>query len=139
MPTLAQIRTRCDNFLAPRWQALLDAQESYRLAHDRYWQGLVTHSALPNHTTASANDVQADALARHPTDQAESWLDFFPLLDGVNVPAALVVDVYEDAQGHGFVATLYVRFNGTVYRRVQAAGHRAAEYAAAWAVYAEES
>lgn len=133
MPTLTQIRARCDDFLTSRWAALVAAQEAYFQTHGRYWQGLATHDLPPDHTTAAALDTVADRLATHPTDQSETWLDFLPALQGVSIPAALAIDVYEATQGHGFVATLYVRFNGTAHSRTQAIGPLASDYNRPWA------
>lgn len=133
MPTLNQVRTRCDDFLSQRWPGFLAAQESFLALHGRYWQGLITHSIPPNHTTSATNDVLPDLLARRPTDQSETWEDFLPSLIGVSHPVALVVDVYEVAAGHGFAASLFVRYNGNMYRRVQAHGPLSGEYNRPWA------
>lgn len=132
MPTLNQARQRCDDFLTPRWQRLVDAQAAYLAQNGHYWQGLVTHTAPPNHTTSTTNDAPGDRLQDRPTDQAERWADFLPALVGLSFPVALVVDVYEVAAGHGFAVTLLVRYNGNTYRRVQATGPLANAYTKAW-------
>lgn len=132
MPTLNQARQRCDDFLAPRWQELLDVQATYFAQHGRYWQGLITHTAPPNHTTSTTSDAPGDRLQSRPTDQTERWADFLPAFVGLSIPAALIVDVYEIAAGHGFVVTLLVRYNGNTYRRVHATGPLASAYTKAW-------
>ena len=122
MPTLNQARTRANDWLTARWPALVNRQEAFFLAHGRYWQGLITHLVPPNHTSDSYGDSIADRLAIKPSDEAENWIDAFPALEGVNFPAALQIDVYEAPEGHGWVATIWVRFNGTIYSRSQNVG-----------------
>ena len=122
MPTLKQLRDKADAWLTPRWTIMVDRQETYRAAHGRYWQGLIFHTVIPEATTTKWGDLIPDRLTVKPSDQAENWLDFLPELEGIAVAAALWVDVYDGPQGHGFVANLAARYNGTLYHRAQNRG-----------------
>lgn len=136
MATLAQLRTRVDDWLAARWPTVLARQDAFFTNRGRYWQGLITHTVIPAHTTAVDADVVADRLAMHPTDQAQSWLDVLAELSGIVFPAALVMDVYDGPQGKGYVATIFVRHNGTLYSRSQNVGPESFR-TQAWAVARE--
>lgn len=124
MATLAQVKTRVDDWLAARWPTVQARQTAYAAAHNgRYWQGLRCMAVEPNHTTAQFNDAVSDLLGGHPTDQAESWLDFLPEINGgTAIPAVFVMDAYQAPSGHGYVAHVYARYNGTLYHRTQNVG-----------------
>jgi len=119
MPTLAQVRTRVDDWLAARWVILRDRQIAYYNTHGRYFQGLVTHTNLPAHLTAAFADAIGDRLAAHPTDSPHDWTALLPEIAGLAIPAAIVIDNYGGPEGQGFVATIWCRYNGTIYSRSQ--------------------
>lgn len=119
MPTLAQTRTKVDDWLAARWPTIIARQETYYGNNGQYWQGLWTHTSPPEHTNGNDGDVAPDDLANHPTDQAESWLDFFAELQGVPITASVKMDTYVGPLGPGFVAEVWVKHNNTEYRRRQ--------------------
>lgn len=117
MATLAQIRTKVDNWLAARWPTLVNLQETYFANHQRYFQGLITHSTEPTDDV----DTPPNRLSVRPTDQIERWGDFTTL--PATMPAALVIDVYNGPFGSGWCATVYVRVLGIVYTRTQQVGN----------------
>lgn len=116
MATLAQIRTKVDNWLTARWPTLVNLQETYFTNHGRYFQGLITH------TTEPADDIDSppNRLLVKPTDQIEHWGDFTTL--PATMPAALVIDVYNGPHGSGWQATVFVRVLDNVYMRTQQVG-----------------
>jgi len=120
--TLAQLRTRVDAWLADKWPIVVSRQETYFGNHGRYWQGLLTHTNIPAHTTASDSDSVADRLTTTPNDQTETWLNVFAEWQLEAFPAAVKVDAYDGPDGKGFVATIFIRHNGTLYSRSQAVG-----------------
>jgi len=122
MPTLTDIRSRVDNWLAARWPVVQQRQNNYFSAHQKYWQGLKTATVEPKHTTAMFADDKQDKLAIKPTDQVESWLDFLAEIDDLAIPAALICDVYDGPLGYGYVATVIARYNGVIYSRSQNVG-----------------
>ena len=118
MLTLKEVRDKANEILAPIWRAIQDRQAAYYAAHGCYWQGFITHSAIP----ADGVDVAPDRLLLHPTDQRETWVDVG--LELPNIPFAIKVDVYkgpniteEFPTGEGYSATVYVRYQGTLYSR----------------------
>lgn len=117
--TLAQTRFRVDNWLTNRWPTIVQRQTNYFNSHGNYWQGLITHSNVPAHTTTITNDTVPTRWVSKPTDQNSSWLTAFPEWQNEAVSASLRCDVYKGPQGAGFVATVFVRFNGTLYSRSQ--------------------
>lgn len=85
--------------------------------HRMYFQGLQTHSVLPD----GGNDVAADRLNIHPTDQAEPWTTFGTPLPGP-FPAALTLDVYEGPLGKGFTVTADFTHSGIHWQRTRNRG-----------------
>jgi hypothetical protein len=147
MPTLSLVRNRVDNKLADVfWPIILDRQLKYKdgvyteeevedtdpesptygetimvrtysaQPHNTYWQGFKTHSIEPNHTTAYYGDSVPDNLASKPDDVEGGWSDILPEVD-TSLPAVFSFDVYNGPSGQGFVTTVYVRYNDTLYSR----------------------
>lgn len=139
MPTLAQVRTRVDDWLTARWDNIVARQETYFVNHGVYWQGLITHTVVPAHTTLLFGDSLADRLLVTPTDQrGANWLQ---ALTGLNLnielfPAALICDSYEGPAGNGFALTVLAYHNGTLYGRTQGYGPQASQFTRAWRVVA---
>lgn len=123
MASLAQVRTRVDDWLAARWPTVQARQATYAANHNgRYWQGLKTHTGEPNHTTATFADATPDRMTSKPSDQAETWRDFLDEINGVAIPAVFVMDCYQAPGGWGYVAHVYARHNGVLYHRAQGVG-----------------
>lgn len=122
MPTLIQVRNRCDTILASHWPNVQARQAAYRARTGRYWQGLRSHLVTPAHLTAAYSDAAPDRYASKPTDQAESWAEVLREISGVAIPMTITMDVYNGPQGWGYVAAVEARYNGTLYRRSQNVG-----------------
>ena len=122
MATLTQLRTRVDAWLADKWPTIVARQQNYFANRGTYWQGLRTHTIDPAHTNGADGDSIADRLAVHPTDQFSNWLNVFPEWDGVAIPCTVQCGTYGGPQGQGWVATIWIRFNGTLYTRSQNVG-----------------
>jgi len=122
--TLNQLRLRVDNKLTNMVPTLVARQNTYASNHGgKFWQGLITFSALPAHTTSTVADSIADRLTVRPTDQDTSWSDVFPEWDSELFAAAAKIDVYDGSEGKGWVLTVYVKHNGITYYRVKAWGN----------------
>ena len=120
MPTLKQVRDKADNWLTLRWSMVRDRQIAYAANHDgKYWQGLRTHTFELEYTDSVDAGAPADNLADSPSDVAESWLDRYPELASVNIPAVFIMDVYDGPSGKGFVLTVGAKWNGNKYARSQ--------------------
>lgn len=116
--SLATVRQKIDDWLAPRWATLQARQETFFNTHGKYFQGKWTHTTQVEQTDALNGDRVADALTDHPTDQVQDWRDLVQTaFDGLPLPARLRIDVYSGPQGWGWSATLQVLYNGTVYER----------------------
>jgi hypothetical protein len=115
---LSQTRTRIDTWLVNRWPTITNRQALYLANNGRYWQGLITHSAVPAHTTTVTNNAAPDRWTFKPTDVDLNWADAFPGgWSNEAVSAAIKFDVYAGPQGQGWIGTIFVRFNGTLYDR----------------------
>ena len=134
MATLNQLRTRIDNWLVTRWPLVVSRQNTYFANNGHYWQGLITHTDYPSHTTDNDNDIIANNLNTHPSDQVASWLNVFSELDGITFPAALNCSVYETTNGKGYVVSLYVKFNDVIYSRSKNVGPLS-ELTQPWHIY----
>ena len=122
MPTISAVRTAVDNRLATLWSIVQTRQDAYYATHGRYFQGKRTASVEPANTGAgSLQTAAADLLSDRPTDQVHTWLDFLPELNGLAIEMVLTIDVYESVDGWGYVGTVRVSHNGTIYER--AANH----------------
>ena len=124
--TLVQLRNRVDTWLTNHVggaSGLVAKQNTYASNHGgKFWQGLITFSALPAHTAVVVADTSADRLTLHPTDQTESWHDFVPAWDSETFAAAARVDVYDGPSGKGWCLTVWVKYEGTVYSRKKCFG-----------------
>jgi len=119
--TLAALRLRVDTWLTNRFSLLNSRQNAYFVSHGKYFQGLITHSALPAQTTAATAVAAPDGLTFHHADRSETWQDFLPEINET-LAGAIVIDVYDGPQGKGWIVTVYVRYNGTTYRRIKSVG-----------------
>lgn len=135
--TLASTRLKVDTWLTNVWTGqIVPRQDTYYANNGRYWQGLLScvgTNTIPNFTAASDGDRTADNLDSKPHYQAQSIADVFPELTGINLPCAFLCDQYRGPLGDGFVVTVFVRFNGTIYTRSRNRGPetwRSADWAA---------
>lgn len=129
MPTLAQARNRVDNWFTDpliilgnrsRWQYISSRQTAFFNNNNRYWQGLRTHTVEIDYANDSTLEERlADNFQQRPSNETARWIDVIPALDSVSMPVRLVMDVYENEDGHGWVLRLFVRFNGIIYTRSQ--------------------
>lgn len=118
--TLASARAKVDTWLTNNFPTVITKQNTYFASHDRYWQGLLTCSGtnqIPNFTAASDGDSVPDNLDSKPYYESESIADIFPGFVGLPLPAAFLCDQYVGPLGVGYVVTVFVRFNGTIYTR----------------------
>lgn len=125
MPTLNQIRTKVDNWLANKWPTIVARQQNYFTNTGRYWQGLRSHAVCPAHTGgADTGDTAPDRLDDQPDDQGafSAWSNVFPEWVSELLPACIWIDVYDSPQGKGWVGNVEVTYDGTVYRRSQNVG-----------------
>lgn len=122
MATLSLLRTRIDTWLTARWPTITARQDLYFQNNGKYWQGLITHSIPPSHTTVQDNDIVPDNYNSKPTDQNESWKDVFPAFETIPFPCQLQCDVYSGPKGKGYVVTIRVIHNGNTYIRSQNVG-----------------
>jgi hypothetical protein len=115
--TLVQLRNRVNTKLTNTVPLLVARQNTYFAAHTNYFQGLITFSSIPAHTTTATADSLADRLTFHPTDQAETWSSLFPEFDIELFAAAAKIDVYDGPSGKGWVLSVFVKHNGIIYQR----------------------
>lgn len=138
--TLAQVRNRIDTWLTNKIvNIVIPKQNNYAANHGgNFWQGLISHSIIPAHTAGTAGDSTGDRFTLHPTDQNSSWIDAVPDFTGETWPSAAVIDVFEGPLGKGWVATLYVMYNGIIYQRTKGFGPGGSSYDRAWTVVGVE-
>lgn len=123
--TLATARAKVDTWLTNNFPLVISKQNTYFANNGRYWQGLLSctgTNVIPNFTGAADGDAVQDNMASKPYYEAESIADIFPTLVGVVLPAAFECTQYVGPRGAGYVVTVWVRFNGTIYTRSHAVG-----------------
>jgi hypothetical protein len=117
MPTLNQVRTRIDSFVSEKWPTIVARQENFRTNRGRYWQGLLTHSQIPEHTSSTWGEALADKLSENPSDQFENWSAVFPEWVAELLPCAVQCDTYDGPQGQGWTLTVWGFHNGDLWTR----------------------
>lgn len=135
--TLVQLRNRVDNWLTNKFtgaNGLIARQNAYFATNNKYWQGLITHSSPPAHSSTNVADAPADKFTFHPTDQPATWTDFLPEWNGENFAAAAQIDVYNGESGRGWIVRVFVRYGGTIYERCKSFGPDTS-FDFAWRVY----
>lgn len=120
--TLAEARTKVDNWLANRWPLIQQRESDYFAQHGVYWQGLRSNVSDLVYTDSTDVNQLADNLSSSPTDQPETWLAIFPELQNVNIPAVIWVDTYAGPAGAGYVASVMICHNTSCYLRSQNVG-----------------
>lgn len=126
---LTEIRDRVNSEFAPVWNAIQNRQEQYYAANGEYWQGLMTHRNVPEHTIDTDGDGIPDALDRKPSDGKQTWRQFLPEIN-VSIPYAIKVDTYSAPEGDGYVATVRLRYGGDTYERSMS--HGPVDHSAPW-------
>lgn len=116
MATLAQIRTAVDNRLAALWPTIQAKQDNYFATHNKYWQGLRTHSVIPSEGNTSLPDIGS---ACPPQQPGQPWPD---AVLNTALEMALWIDVYDGPQGTGYQATVVVSVLGNLYTRTAQVG-----------------
>jgi hypothetical protein len=123
MPTLNQVRTAIDDWLAARWPAVQSRQATYASNHGgAYWQGLVSCVPAPAHTTNADGSVVPNRFDVKPADMTATWADVMPEWVGQLAPAAIWMDAYDGPLGTGYVASVRATFNGVTWQRSQNVG-----------------
>lgn len=97
MPLPADLQSAADAVLTDLVNQLEIVQSDYITTNGRYWQGLVTHTSLPQDGQETVPNPNV-----HPTDQADTWNNVGIVLTS---PAPIAVEVlaYDGPQGPGYV------------------------------------
>jgi hypothetical protein len=123
MPTIANLRNTIDTFLTNHWPTIVARQETYKSNHGKYWQGLRTHTFRPSYTNTTGAAATPDNFSAKPTDGNQTWADVMPEWASTGLPATFRIDVYKTPAGEdGWVATVEVMHNGTLYSRSKNVG-----------------
>lgn len=91
------------------------SQEAYRVEHDEYFQGLPTHSALPDRTNNGRS--VGDRLERVPSDQPTPWTTFWAGAESEILLCCVTCDAVSTGRDRGYIITLSFTHDG-------ASGHR---------------
>ena len=121
MPPLHAVQNRIDDWITDNMVQLRTREENYFGTHGEYWQGLWTHTVLPMHNPAgppTAGDTEPDSLSSKPERQTESWLEFWPALNGLSMASLIRIDVYSGPYGDGFVLVSVMGHDGNIYTRL---------------------
>ncbi len=116
MPTLASVQASVDTVVAALQPTIVTRQTVYRGTRPRFFQGIVTTrpAQVPNNTNAGLLQTMIPALTGHPTDQADTWVDFAAGIPAT-LPCALEITNYLGPGGQGHVTTSWIRHEGILY------------------------
>jgi hypothetical protein len=128
MATLVQIKNAIETFRINHQAKFINRQENYLANHGTYWQGIITHTILPDDGATTAPDLNT-----RPTDQQERWNDVFVVdnLLPATWPCSITVDIYNGSLGKGWTLTVKATKDGNTYSRTWNVGpetHRAIEW-----------
>ena len=120
MPPTAQLLKSIDARLDPLWPGIQGKQLAYLQSHQRFFQGLSTHSRPPT----DGADVKADRINLRPRYQAEGWdaMGLPKVAGAVSLPCCLRCDQYRGPAGSGYVLTMTVVVNGETWTRIKQQG-----------------
>lgn len=111
MPKIDTLTEAPNARLAMQLSRIHDAQAAHFAEHGRYWQGLPTHSAVPDGET----DVEADAWDRKAEGETKTWRDI-----GGTPPAMRFcrrIDAYNGPGGKGYVIVLCFKRGEALWER----------------------
>lgn len=101
------LNTEIDSFLGK----IQKSQDDYFLKNKTYWQGLETHTTVPEYLTGS----KGDKLTRVPGNVKETWIERIPIVDSV-LPFSVRVDVFEEPNGtKGYTSYFFVKNNTGIF------------------------
>lgn len=128
MALLDDLQTRLDTFRT----TFHPMQVAYAAAHaGRFFQGLATHSAIPQ----DGAEVAPDGLDTRPAYQAETWRDLFGLTFPNTLPFSLECHQYVNQAGQrGYFVVIRARVQGVTWRRSRGIGAESAQFNDAWKV-----
>jgi len=133
--TLNQLRNEIDSRLENLWPKIVTRQENYLASNGRYWQGNFTQDTIPSAVTADVLYPESvPTTSNVPPSEQGTWANIqnFPL----TICYRARIDNYDGPQGKGFVGTVQVKFNGTIYERSQNHGPEPWRIQA-WHIYTE--
>lgn len=110
MATLAQIRTKVDNFLTDLWvNKIIPKEEAYFALHGRYAQVLISPENV------LADDVEGAFIKRLPSD--EQFPADFEFTIATPIPASIEIHTHDRGDEHGFTAHVWIQVLGKTYHR----------------------
>lgn len=127
------LQTKADAQLEALWPEIEAQEIEYFAAHGIHWQGLATHSAVPE----NGQDVLPDVGDLAPHDQPVPWP---ASLVASPVTITTTVDVYDGPDGKGYVLTATCQTTppqvpveaASVFSRALATGPDAAAWTHDW-------
>jgi len=129
--TLATAKDNVESWRDSNIQLFIDYQALYQASNDVSWQGLPSHSVIPDGEPGS--EEPWDNGSTFPTGQPVSWDDAFPSLVGVGIPCCLIVDSYgKSSQMMGFILELLIEFEGQKHALTLADGDDSSAYSSGW-------
>lgn len=103
-------------------------QTTYKSLRGRYFQGLITHSVLPEDETEAA----PDRLDAKPAGQLESWNDVFTNFPAT-LPFAIEIHTYNDRKGNeGYIIVITLHINNRRWKRRHAFGGNPEQFITGW-------
>jgi hypothetical protein len=125
--TLLELRTLVDDKLSSLWDVIVSRQGVFYQNHGRYWQGIFIPSVIPEN--GFDVDIYSDVIA---PKEVLGWGDMGIDLGG-KLCFQLFVDEYKTPDGEcGFVAHVFVIYNGKQYGRSRGYGVLAESNTVGW-------
>lgn len=127
---MTQEQTKIHNALLAVWTTLVALQDHYFAQHNRYFQGIITHTTLPNGNAKRDGD-----FAKKPTDQVDDWTEFLrgktddgqgnisylhasPVI-AARLEYAIRIDVWDGPSGKGWVISVEYADNSGDHWKLQ--------------------
>lgn len=129
-----QLKQDLDQSFADLLTRIEQMEDAYILTHDRYFQGLTTHTVRPE----DGAELSPTRLNTRPYYQAESWADTSIVVG--DLPFSVYIDQYHKPVGRGnreelgYLVTAELLIGGEVYTKSQGYGPQAVQFTLDWSL-----
>ncbi|MBL0320274.1 MAG: hypothetical protein IPP74_13440 [Alphaproteobacteria bacterium] len=117
MGSLNELTEKVDHWFSGFEVEFTKKQDAFFSAHKRYWQGLSTHSEVPDQRSDRAGDTTADRLTA-ATTEGDKWQDFMATIGETPLAASVTCNTYKSPEGDGYEIVLFFKYEGVLYTRV---------------------
>lgn len=114
---LNDITTKIDAWYSDFEKEIVAKQDAFFKERKRFWQGLSTHSEVPDQRDTADVGTTADRIDV-ATTEGDKWSLFTDLLASAPIPASVTCNAYKGPKGEGYEIVLFFKYEGLTYTKV---------------------